>query len=333
MDTITNADLQDLLVAHKAPCVSIYLPTHPTGREGESDALRLTQLVDQAQERIAEMGGRAVEVRDFVAPLRGLENDTTFWQHRNQGLAIFFSSDTYQRFRLPIRIEPQFAVGSRFLTRPLLPLISNEDRFLLLTLSQNQVRLYEGDRQRLARREVPNLPINLKSELNLVSADQGRKQMHAVGPDPKHHHATIYHGHGGKPDAHKVELRSFFKAVDEALHPALRSLTLPLMIAGVGYELAIFREVNTYPNLAAEQLDANCDYLSDYELHRQVWPVVQKSIAGERERYIHCVYDAADKARRQTDIRDILRASHDGRVDVLWIDDRAFFYGGFDPAH
>ena len=332
MDTITKSDLHALLASHAPPCISIYVPTHPVGREGENDFLRFTQLVDQAQEKVAKMGGRAVEARDFVAPLRELAEDTSLWQNRSHGLAVFFSPSLYKRFRLPLHFDSHVAVGTRFLTRPLLPLITEEDRFLLLTLSQHQVRFYEGNRYQLSLREVPELPTDLESELNLVAADQGRKQMHAAGPDPKRHHATIYHGHGGKPDSRKAELLNFFRAVDVALLPVLRNERAPLIIAGVDYELPIYRQVNTYTGLAEQELEANCDYFSEHELHERAWPIMQDVMAAKRAAQIQDIYHSADKARRQIDIQSILPASHTGRVEVLWIDQRASLYGGFDPA-
>jgi hypothetical protein len=47
-------DLDELLAFDKSPAISIYLPTHPVGREVRQDAIRLRQggnvtLVDRTQ--------------------------------------------------------------------------------------------------------------------------------------------------------------------------------------------------------------------------------------------------------------------------------------------
>ena len=46
-------DLDQLLAFDKRPAVSLYLPTHPAGREVRQDAIRLRKLLSAAAKRLA----------------------------------------------------------------------------------------------------------------------------------------------------------------------------------------------------------------------------------------------------------------------------------------
>jgi hypothetical protein len=332
MDTLSRSDLMAMLAPQRPPCLSIYLPMHGEGREREQDPLRLAQLIDQAQAELEKFGQSSVEARDFLAPLRALSVDTDLWNQRSDGLAIFCSPDKLQYYHLPLSFDSRVAVGSRFMIRPLLPLISQDDRFLLLTLSQKHVRLYEGNRFELFLREVPGLPQGMEKELCLTATEHGAKQMPTSSVDRERRHGSTYYGHGGAPDSPKDRLRRFFKNVDKVLQPILHKERLPLILAGVDYELPIYRKVNTYPHLAARQLEANCDYFSDYQLHHEyVWPIVEELLAEERRAATDRLYNSAPLARRRTDIENILPAASAGRVGTLWIEEASDCRGTFEP--
>ena len=56
MNIITASDLQSLVAVNADHCVSIYMPTHASGREGQQDAVRLKNLVTAAEEDLVKMG-------------------------------------------------------------------------------------------------------------------------------------------------------------------------------------------------------------------------------------------------------------------------------------
>ena len=325
MDSLTQDDLEMLIAERMGPCISIFLSTHPSGREGENDPLRLTQLVDRAETRLVEEGMRSVQARELVKPLRDLVEDERFWRDRSHGLAVFFSGDLFQQYRLPVDLPTDVVVGPHFVTRPLLPLLTQDNRFLLLALSLNRVRLFEGNRYRVIQREVPGMPTNMEEALDITSVDRGQ-QMHIAGPD------AVYHGQGGKPDDRKDDIRGFFRMVEEALQPILRDEKLPLLLAGVGYLLPLYREVNSYAGLADQQLESNCDYLTDAELHQLAWPIVEEMLAAQRKREIDSLYGVTARERCATDIRAILPAAAEGRVELLLVDNDWQCTGSFEPS-
>ncbi len=225
MDRITRQDIDELLDEHDSPCVSIYMQTHPTGAEGESDPLRLKTLANEVEKTLLKSARRSVIVRDFLQPIRQLTVDEMFWNNRSTGLVVFRANDLFRAFRVAMELTPAIHIQERFIIRPLLPLAIESDAFFLLTLSQHRVRLFSGNRYGLTLMQVPEMPTRMAT---LIATDQGRKQMHIGGNDPSRKHSTIYHGHGGKPDSRKDEIEEFLREIDVAVHPILKRSRAPL---------------------------------------------------------------------------------------------------------
>jgi hypothetical protein len=329
MDAINPTHLTTLIAQRPAPCVSLYTPTHPVGREGENDPRRLEALIDEAQQRLERHMRRSVEAREFVAPFRDLVANEDFWSRRSEGLAAFLAADQLLFYRLPERFEPRVAVTSRFLIRPLLPYLTQSDRFCALVLSEHHVRLLDGDRRGLTLRETPELPVRRE---NLAATDQGRKQVHVGGADPTHRHSSIYHGHGGKPDARKDEIALVLRSLVAPLRKLLPADGTPVILAGVKPLLAMFREIFDHPALAKLQLEESCDHIADAKLHARVYPILERLLADARDAKAAKAFADADVRTCTRDVHVIVPTAHHGGVDVLVVARDANLHGAYDAA-
>jgi hypothetical protein len=282
------------------------------------------------EEELKGEGWRSSDAHKFASPLYQLVINDSFWRDRNKGLAVFHSQDLSHQFRLPISFTPQVFVGSRFVTRPLLPLVHQDDRFLLLTLSQHRVRLFSGDRSHLTFLPVAGMPTKLDE--TVVATDQGHKQMHTGDVDMRRRHATIYHGHGGKVDTRKSEIFSFLRSVDRSLHETLRHEQSPLIVAGVVSMISIYREINTYPRLACQDIEISCDRSTEAELHRLAWPIMEDILANNRKLAIEREYARAERAQWIRDYRKIIPAAEQGHVEMLLVASDASLYGTYTPS-
>src|SRR5688572_19902343 len=140
MGNITASDLHGLASITGDNCVSIYMPTHPAGREGQQDSLRLKNLVVAAERQLIAHGMRGVVARDFLKPINELANHPA-WERRKQGLAIFRSDNAFLAYWLNAPLEEASLVGGRFYLKRLLPVACATPQFFILALSRGQVRL------------------------------------------------------------------------------------------------------------------------------------------------------------------------------------------------
>ena len=164
----------DGLVRHTAErSVSVYLPTWQVGPDAMQGRVRLKNLLALAEERLTGSGVRRPEAIRLLRPARRLVDDESLWRHQGDGLALFIAPNVFHHYRLPRRVADLVVVGDRFHILPLLPLFTDDGRFLVLALSENDARLFEGTRLSVHEVTVPGLPPGVKEALRLRSPPQG----------------------------------------------------------------------------------------------------------------------------------------------------------------
>jgi hypothetical protein len=104
------------LVEHKQwPSISIYLPTHRTGRkEIREDPIRLKNAIAEAKERLSEAGYPRDQASDLLEQAGNLVVSQSFWLYQSDGLALFVSPELFQSYRLPLRFQDEVVVSDHF---------------------------------------------------------------------------------------------------------------------------------------------------------------------------------------------------------------------------
>lgn len=330
MDTFGMLDLRQLAESNDGPCVTIYMPTHVAGADGQQDVVRLKNLAEQAERQLSATWLRAPEARDLIEPIRALSADYDFWEKRSHGLALFLDRATLRRFRVPMCLEELAVVNRRFHIKGVLPLLTSGDRCFILALSQNNVRLFEATEYQIEQVDVSGLPMHMDDALNLDGADRG-SQSHFATRDGKGKESSVFHGQGGAKESHKDDLALFFRMIDESLMPVLRDATAPLVLAGVEYLLPVFRKSCHYQYLARPELKGNCDYLSAQQIHEKVWPLVKPLLTESREQAAAKYLRLAGTGKATDDLREALPAAFQGRIETLFVGSDCHIWGGCDP--
>ena len=142
--------------------------------------------------------------------------------------------------------------------------------------------------------------------------------------------AAVFHGQGGQSDTRKDDLTQFLRIIDKTLQPVLRDRRTPMLLAGVEYLLPIYREVNHYPHVVSEELKGNCDRLTAHQLHEKAWPAMESVIRRDREAAAARYRGLAGTDKACNDIREVTIAAEAGRIDTLFVDNRARAWGAFD---
>lgn len=334
MDVLTHDDVERLIRQSGRYCVSVYMPTPRTGSETLEGPIHLKNLLRDVEDRLLARGMRAPTVREFLEPARALVSDRPFWQHLGDGLAVFLSPDGLHVFRVPRRFEPLVVVAERFLIAPLLPLDAGGEKFFVLALSQNAVRLLEASHYDVRTVETGAMPTDLAEALKYDDPD-AQFQYHTASPAPGPLGGRgPMIGHGSGVHAIKLDLERFFRKVDAGLAVRLHDEHAPLVLAGVDYLLPIYRGVSTYPHLVDAVLEGNPDGLSAEELHRRAWPLVWPLFSTAREEAASRCRELLAKGdgRAAGSVEAIMPAADSGRVATLFVADDVHLWGTYDPA-
>jgi hypothetical protein len=171
---VSRAELKKLIEEPEGLCVSIFLHTHRAGAQTQQDPIRLKNLLREAEGRLLAKGLRASEADELLTPARELLDDSVFWQHQSDGLAIFLSPGVFRYYRLPLNFEDLVVVADLYHLKPLLPLLTGDGQFYVLALSQNEVKLLQGTRHSVSEVELEDAPESLADTLRY---DDQEKQL------------------------------------------------------------------------------------------------------------------------------------------------------------
>jgi hypothetical protein len=309
MELLRHEQLGALIEPVEGPCVSVFLPTHRLGVEVRQGPIRLKNQLKQIEAQLEARKLRTAAIREFLAPIQKLAENSGFWQYQSDGLAIFRSQDKFYYYRLPMHVDELLVVTDRFHVKPLLRLFTEDGRYYLLSLSKKEIRFFQCTRYGARIVELPAAtPRSLEQVLELAGVEKQRQV-----------HASLVHGHGGGSEDNKEDLRQFFRMVDKGVHEVLRDDHAPLVLAGVEYLFPLYREVNTYGHLMDRGVTGNPDGRRPEDLQSNAWAVVEPQFRKARSEAAARFERHAGSARSSKDIRKVVPAAAQGRVDQLFV--------------
>ncbi len=333
MELLRTENLRALVEHKQWPSISIYLPTHRTGRkEIREDPIRLKNAIAEAKERLSEAGYPRDQASDLLEQASNLVVSQSFWLYQSDGLALFASRELFQFYRLPLRFQDEVVVSDHFSIRQLVPMFSEDGRFYVLALSQKQIRFFEATRLGIQEIAVPEM---LKSIGDLRQYDQAEEhiQGHTMALTQTARTNVVLHGQGTIADkaTYKDDVTRYIQAVARKLEKYLSTETAPLVLAGVEYEQAFYRQENAYHNLLNEGIPGNPQELDQNQIHDAAWEIVEPYFAQARQTMLGHYADFSNTDKTSDKLETILPAAYHGRVRALFIEPNAKAWGQFDP--
>ena len=307
-------ELQDLLKQNGGPCVSLFMLTYRTsGADRRQAAIQLENLLDKAAEQLIERGVRRPEAEDLLERGRALAKDTTYWQNGlTDGLALFISHKFFREYKVPLAIDEKLFVDDHFHIAPLLPLYSGDTRFYILAISQNEVRLLEGNRHDIHEIAPKGLPKSLVDALQKVSAGEQR-------PRNLHDDRNDQLGHGAGLEHVNHRLERYFREIDSNLLNLIGGDQAPLVLAGVERNVALYRQVSSYKVIPDGLIDGNPEQMSPKQLHAAALKIVEPFVRRPEELARQQIERLGGTERVTNDPREIIPAAKTGRIDSLFL--------------
>lgn len=339
MDTFDRATLRALAEHDSDVCISLFMQTMRNESDWAQNAIRYKNLLNAARDTMREQSHSDDEIESILGPARALADDTTFWRQVTDGVALFLTRSSIQAYRLPLQFSEMVTVSTHFHLKPLFPLIASNNRFFVLSLSQNDVRLMQGTHQSIGAVDARAVPSSLQDASPGVEDDAERElQNRTANRTPDGRTDQMYHGHPHDSDDNsrtvKPELQQFFRSVDEGVMKYLADEEVPLVVAGVSEYLPMYREVNSYAHLVEDEVVAgNPEDLRPDELHQKAWSIVSPIFDRTQQEAL----DAFDQHYHQNgnlasgDFHEIVPACAYGRVDTLFVPIGEHRWGRFDP--
>lgn len=318
MDSLANDYAAGLFDAHEPPCLSLYQPTHRHRPDNSQDRIRFGNLVKSLEESLRQkFSNRAA--RPLLEPFLALAENRGFWMHTFDGLAVLGAADFFRVYRLQRPVAELAVVAESFHIKPLFRILQSADRYQVLGLDRQKIKLFEGNRDALDEIDLaPGVPATIEQALgeeltepHLTVASYGTG---AGGP-------AMRHGHGSKKDELDKDAERFFRAVDRAiLQHHSRPSGLPLILAALAEYHNVFRQVSQNPFLLPQGIDGDPSAWPIDALRERAWSVVEPRYLARLAGFLEGFGTAKPRGLAAEDPSLVGQAAVAGRVGTLLIE-------------
>ncbi len=327
---LNHENLTALLDASKAPALSLFQPTHRHHPGNQQDPIRFGNLLRELKQSLAQKYS-ADEAAACLQPFEQLERDTDFWSHTLDGLAVFGAPGFFRVFALPRTVPELAIVADSFHTKPLWRFLQSTDRYQMLGLTLDHIRLFEGDRDGL-------------EEIDLA-ADVPRTMEDALGAELTEPHSTVasyggngggggamHHGHGGKEPEIEIDAERYFRAIDRAIleHHSQPS-RLPLLLAALPEHQSRFRALSHNSFLLDDGIEIDPESLSAEQLRERAWQVMEPQYRARLAKLTDQFGQAKASQLGLDQIEAVAKAAATGRVGTLLVEAGRQSAGSVDP--
>ncbi|MCM8569985.1 hypothetical protein NE848_11385 [Gramella jeungdoensis] len=329
MSMINEKEFKKLAGHKNEVCVSIFIPTQRAGKEvlEEKNKKHLHSEWVQIRKELKEEGKDDALINKIGDPIEKLLEDRDFWRHQSDGLAIFASPDLFEKYTLPVNFEAYHYISEEFYVKPLVPAMTGDGKFNILAIQLGDVSFYEASRFSITPVKIDDLtPSRLEERVGYDYKEKALQfRTQAEGGEK-----TQFHGHGGSERDEKEEAKQFFRAVDQGLKKYLNKEKLPLVVFCQDYLFPIYKEANTYNNLIDQVVHGNPNDTDLLGIHQKALKVAEPYLNETRDEKIEKYRELSKTENTTSAVSDIIPAVHQGKVDTLFIENRAELWGEYN---
>ena len=285
--------LEKLRKIESPGCVTLAFNTHRTYPEYQSDAIRLKNMIREAESLLSASADKEVvsSVMDRLEPLLK-EVDHT----RNlDGMVVFANPDLLELVRLPISVTNRVEVANAFSIRDLVRADNESSGYSVLVLSRRNARLIEAYNDQVVTDEFEGFPI----ENEVVEVDTLKLTM-ASGTDNL--------------------IENFFKQVDNAVQNVINQKKLVMIVATEERNFHHYNKVTARAENIVGHINRNRDDEESRLIAQHAWPLIHAELLKRNDGRINELKQAVSKGTFLSDLNDIARAVAEGRGRTLYVE-------------
>lgn len=312
-----NLDLLKQHSEHEHPLITITLPTERSGHNTNAAAIRLRNLLDEAEKQLTAQGADAATAQAWLSDARELVQDPEFWGYQAEGLAILISGGETSTARLPQHLDERVAVGDDWLYSALAPALGGTQEFHLLALSRNKMRLFLTDGHTLHPLDLGDIPASEEA----IYDDYDPQRFRQEAPQNRGGSEVSFHGHTGGDETERVYNERFFREVaDELASRFTTAEQRPLILAGVEAMTDKFRPFITWDaGVLDGSLKGATEALTAPEILQGIKEPLELWDKDRADKLAQQIEDARSGKRFLTAADDIRQAAEQGQVAQLLV--------------
>lgn len=285
--------LQQLGAEQNNPCVTISLNTHRVRPKTSQDKILLKNLLKEAEDRLKKDYDKK-SIEGLLKKLSSIKDEIDLSASLDS-LHIFLSNDTKEVVKSPWEASSnRVNISTQFAIRPLIKAYNRSEPYLIMVLSQNEVKLYEAVNDGVVK-EVKNddFPVTDNIPYTLYPEKMG--------------------------DAKYVDdlTRNFFNRIDKALVKVNKETDLKCVVVSTETNYSTLLQVADKPSVYHGYVSINTNKSAPHEVVKQTWKFIEKLQSKRRTEDIEEVKKAISQGNMLTDLHEIYNAALNGRADLL----------------
>jgi hypothetical protein len=293
-------------------------------------------VLQEAARKLNERKVAEPVIAELLEPLRQLSHEDESLAGANTTRAILRSPGVLHQLDLPVppvQAKP-CTVGGSFWIRPMLNSLALPAQVYVLEITKKAIALVVCGFDGITAVELPKgVPATLDEALGFDAPDHDLMNRSSAGPSIGTMHGVKFGTGSGREQQH-AHLRDFYRIVDRGVNELLRWNQAPLLLAGVGEDVAIYRSINTYSNLSEQTIygSPGGSMTSTQVLH----DAHHFALLDVQRRAALAIAEAKQRlapGRFSDHLGTILQAAAEGRVSDLYLDENAERTGDFDGKY
>lgn len=334
---LLKEDFQTIAEYEAKTSISIYLPVHRSGVEVNEmqDALVLKNKLLQIRKALTDRGEDPHSVENLLKNAFELIEDRDFWNEQENGLGVFLSEGFFKYIKMPLAPKEELIINSTFYITPLLSMLKDE-QFYLLHLSRSDARFYLGTPFGMKKLEVEGLPDGMDDVIRYE--EKGGKQLmrrSGAGAGRNAVEGASFHGHGAGLADDSEYVLTYLKEVDKTLWTQVLSTEQrPLVLAGVDYIIAHYKQISRYKYFVEQGLTGNFEHEDEHTLFQKAKEKLSDYFEIFTNKALQTYYDNTSGDSLSSPIpEDVIPASFYGKVSDLFVLRDEHIWGKFDEMN
>jgi len=319
MNKLTKELIQELQTEKHKVCLSLYMPTHRSHPEFLQDPIRFRNLVKQLEESLLQKHTTA-EAKAFLEPFEVLGNDTEFWNHTADGLAVLSTDGVFETITLHGPVEEMAMVADSFHTKPLRQYLQSVGHYHVLGLSLHDIRLFEGSRHSLVEIEaVLQVPKDIDEGPESEIPEKQTAASSSGGSESEGQDTRI----GNSEKKHEIDkdAERYFRFIANAIYENYsRPTGWPLLLVALPEHHSLFQPINKNPYLLPEGIGTSPAGISSEKLKDLAWELMEPEYLSQLDKLVGRYEQAKANGKGSVDMKEVAIAATEGRVDTLIIE-------------
>jgi len=289
--------LEKLATERSLPCVTISMNTNRTYPDNQKDAIELKNLMKEAHDHVVDEFGQ-YDVASLLEKIDCLD-EVIDLSNNLDSLHIFLSATTSEIVKSSWpTLKNTVSVAENFVIKPLIKALNRIEDYLILVLSQSDVRLLHAVND-ITLGEIKDDDFAFDKSSNFLT-DQDKSK-------------------DGKQLDNRI--REFFNQVDKALVKVHNKNEMNVVVICSDTNWSKLMQVADKPSIYYGNVSVNFNDTENLPIAVQAFKIVNAMQEKERAKAIQEMKEAAGHGKMITDLSHILYAVKEGRGDLLIIND------------